>query len=74
MKFIVQGDGVRKSKVVKRLDIPVSESVFGGMAKAELSEAEKKEHQLVQQDLKMEYAKEKKNALESYVYDIRDKV
>jgi heat shock protein 4 len=59
LKFIVQGDGVRKSKVVKRLDIPVSESVFGGMAKAELSEAEKKEHQLVQQDLKMENAKEK---------------
>ncbi|GMY36901.1 heat shock 70 kDa protein 16-like [Fagus crenata] len=68
------GDGVRKSKVVKRLDIPVSESVFGGMAKSELSEAEKKEHQLVQQDLKMEIAKEKKNALESYVYDIRDKI
>ena len=44
------------------------------MAKAELSEAEKKEHQLLQQDLEMENAKEKKNALESYVYDICDKV
>lgn len=40
----------------------------------ELSDAEKKELQLVQQDLKMEHTKDKKNALESYVYDMRDKV
>ncbi|KAF3964858.1 hypothetical protein CMV_010901 [Castanea mollissima] len=71
---ISSGDGLRKSKFVKRLDIPVSECVFGGIAKAELSEAEKTEHQLVQQDLKMEHAKEMKNALESYVYEMRDKV
>lgn len=74
LNFLVQGDGLRKSKFVKRLDIPVSEFVFGGIAKAELSEAEKIEHQLVQQDLKMEHAKEMKNALESYVYEMRDKV
>ncbi|KAL4628400.1 hypothetical protein ACB092_05G235800 [Castanea dentata] len=71
---VSSGDGLRKSKFVKRLDIPVSECVFGGIAKAELSEAEKIEHQLVQQDLKMEHAKEMKNALESYVYEMRDKV
>ena len=70
----MKGDGLRKSKFVKRLDIPVSESVFGGIAKVKLSEAEKIEHQLVQPELKMEHAKEMKNALESYVYEMRDKV
>ncbi|KAJ4703140.1 Heat shock 70 kDa protein [Melia azedarach] len=63
---------VRKGKLTKRM-IPVNESVYGGMTKAELSEAVAKEHQLVQQDLKMERTKEKKNALESYVYEMRDK-
>ncbi|KAF5472802.1 hypothetical protein F2P56_009487 [Juglans regia] len=67
-------DGMRKSKVVKRLDIPVSEHVYGRMADAELLEAQKKELQLLQQDLKMEHTKDKKNALESYVYEMRDKI
>jgi heat shock protein 4 len=65
---------MRKGKVVKRVVIPVSESIYGGMTNAELSDAEKKELQLVQQDLKMEHTKDKKNALESYVYEMRDKV
>lgn len=64
----------RKGKVLKRLEIPVNENVNGGMTKTELSEAVEKEHQLVQQDLKMERTKDRKNALESYVYDMRDKV
>ncbi|KAG6691572.1 hypothetical protein I3842_10G069700 [Carya illinoinensis] len=67
-------DGMRKNKVVKRLDIPVREHVYGGMADAELLEARKKELQLLQQDLKMEHTKDKKNALESYVYEMRDKI
>lgn len=67
-------DEVRKGKIFKRLEIPVSEEVYGGMTKAELSEAEKIELQLAQQDLKMERIKDKKNALESYVYEMRDKV
>lgn len=71
--FIMQEGIVRKGKLTKRM-IPVNESVYGGMTKAELSEAVAKEHQLVQQDLKMERTKEKKNALESYVYEMRDKV
>lgn len=65
---------MRKGNVVKRVVIPVSESIYGGMTNAELSDAEKKELQLVQQDLKMEHTKDKKNALESYVYEMRDKV
>lgn len=69
-----QNDGKRKRKVVKRLDIPVSEHVYGGMENTALLEAQKKELQLLQQDLKMEHTKDKKNALESYVYEMRDKV
>lgn len=65
---------MRKGKVVKRLVIDVSESVYGGMTNAELSDAKKREYQLVQQDSKIEDTKDKKNALESYVYEMRDKV
>jgi heat shock protein 4 len=65
---------MRKGKVVKRLVIDVSESVYGGVTNAELSYAIEKEYQLVQQDSKIEDTKDKKNALESYVYEMRDKV
>ncbi|XVF87723.1 hypothetical protein PTKIN_Ptkin18bG0143700 [Pterospermum kingtungense] len=64
----------RKGKVVKRLQISISESICGGMDRAELAKAEEKECWLMQQDLKMEQTKDKKNALESYVYEMRDKI
>ncbi|XP_011037663.1 PREDICTED: heat shock 70 kDa protein 16 [Populus euphratica] len=70
----IPADEIRKGKFFKRLEIPVSEEVYGGMTKAELSEAEKIELQLAHQDLKMERIKDKKNALESYVYEMRDKI
>ena len=44
------------------------------MTKAELSEALDKELKLAQQDRIMEQTKDKKNALESYVYEMRNKV
>ncbi|XWS15583.1 hypothetical protein CRYUN_Cryun34aG0013200 [Craigia yunnanensis] len=69
------GAGVaRKERAVKRLEIPISESICGGMERAELAKAEEKECWLMQQDLKMEQTKDKKNALESYVYEMRDKI
>ncbi|XP_022716098.1 heat shock 70 kDa protein 16 isoform X1 [Durio zibethinus] len=64
----------RKGSVLKRLEIPISESVSGGTKRTDLTKAEEKERWLMQQDLKMEQAKEKKNALESYVYEMRDKI
>lgn len=70
----MQIDKVRNGKVIKRLEIPVNQSVYGGITKRELSEAIEKENQLAQQDLKMEQTKDMKNALESYVYEMRDKV
>jgi len=44
------------------------------MTKAELSKAQQRELQLAQQDKNMEQAKNEKNALESYVYEMRNKV
>ena len=65
---------MRKHISIRRHEIPVSENIYGGMTKAELSEAQEKEIQLTQQDRIVERTKEKKNTLESYVYDIRSKV
>ena len=54
--------------------MPVSENIYGAMTKAEILEAHEKELQLAQQDRTVELTKEKKNTLESYVYDMRSKV
>lgn len=62
-----------KGKAIKRL-LQISEVVHGAMTQAKLSEAKEKEFQLTQQDNKVEQAKEKKNTLESYVYETRNKI
>lgn len=64
---------MRKNKV-KRHDIPVSEYVFGGTTRDELIEAQETERMLANQDIYVEQTKEKKNTLESFVYDTREKV
>ncbi|EXB50301.1 Heat shock 70 kDa protein 16 [Morus notabilis] len=64
----------KEEKSTRRLEIPVSENIYGGMTKVELSEAQEKELQLAQQDRTMEETKNKKNALESYVYEMRNKL
>ncbi|KAK5792010.1 heat shock 70 kDa protein 16 isoform X1 [Gossypium arboreum] len=69
-----QAGVARRGKAVKRLEIPISESVCDGMKRDEIAKAEEKERWLMQQDLKMEQTKDKKNALESYVYEMRDKI
>lgn len=58
----------------KRHDIPVSEIIYGGMSKAELLQAQEQEHQLAHQDKLMEQTKDRKNELEAYVYEVRNKV
>lgn len=70
----MEGDDTRKSKAIKRQDIPVSESVDGGMTMMELSQAQEKECQLAEQDMKVERTKDKKNTLEAYVYETRNKL
>uniref|UniRef100_A0A2P2JV44 Heat shock 70 kDa protein 16 n=1 Tax=Rhizophora mucronata TaxID=61149 RepID=A0A2P2JV44_RHIMU len=67
-------DASADGKANRRLEIPVSENIYGGMTMAELSGAQEKEHQLAQQDRNVEQAKDRKNALESYVYEMRNKL
>ena len=57
-----------------RQELPIVESIYGVMSKQELLEAQEQEQQLTYQDKLVERTKERKNALESYVYDIRNKV
>ncbi|MCO5614617.1 hypothetical protein L7F22_068901 [Adiantum nelumboides] len=62
-----------KKKKSKRKDVPVSEHVVGGIPQAELQKAIEKEYEMALQDRVMEETKDKKNAVEAYVYDMRNK-
>ncbi|KAK2984871.1 hypothetical protein RJ640_008636 [Escallonia rubra] len=61
-------------KKVKKTSIPVKELVHGGMVAADLEKAAEKEFEMALQDRVMEETKDKKNAVESYVYDMRNKL
>lgn len=49
-------------------------TLYGGMTPAELSEAQLLEMNLAHQDKLVEQTKERKNELEAYVYEVRNKV
>uniref|UniRef100_J3MGW2 Heat shock 70 kDa protein 16 n=2 Tax=Oryza brachyantha TaxID=4533 RepID=J3MGW2_ORYBR len=68
------GDTSRSGKLIQRQDLPIIESIYGAMSKQELLEAQEQETQLAYQDKLMERTKDRKNALESYVYDTRNKL
>ncbi|KAK4398955.1 Heat shock protein 16 [Sesamum angolense] len=68
------GHEMRRLKAIRRQDIFIAEDIYGGLTQGELSQAQEKELQLAQQDLKVERTKEKKNALEAYVYESRNKL
>lgn len=70
----MQAVSVVRDKAGRRLDISISENIYGGMTKPELALAQETENLLAQQDITMEQTKDKKNALESYVYEMRNKV
>ncbi|XP_052175135.1 heat shock 70 kDa protein 15-like [Diospyros lotus] len=61
-------------KKVKKTNVPVSEIVYGGMAPADVKKAAEKEFEMALQDRVMEETKDKKNAVEAYVYDMRNKL
>ena len=61
-------------KKVKKTNIPVSELVYGTMVPADVQKAVEKEFEMALQDRVMEETKDKKNAVEAYVYDMRNKV
>ena len=61
-------------KKVKKTNIPVAELVYGAMVPTDLQKAVEKEFEMALQDRVMEETKDKKNAVEAYVYDMRNKV
>jgi heat shock protein 4 len=65
---------VVKKKKTKRTDVPVHEVIYGGLPAAELTKAVEKEFEMALQDRVMEETKESKNAVEAYVYGMRNKL
>ncbi len=63
-----------KKKKDKRTNVPFREKVFGAMPWPDLQKATDSEYEMALQDWVMEETKEKKNAVEAYVYDMRNKV
>lgn len=61
-------------KKVKKTNVPVSEVVYGGLVVADVQKAVEKEFEMALQDRVMEETKDKKNAVEAYVYDMRNKL
>ncbi|KZV40816.1 heat shock 70 kDa protein 15-like [Dorcoceras hygrometricum] len=61
-------------KKIKKLNITVSEEVYGGLSALELQKAVEKEFEMALQDRVMEETKDKKNAVEAYVYEMRNKL
>ncbi|KAL6873796.1 hypothetical protein ACP4OV_013878 [Aristida adscensionis] len=68
------GDKSRDQRSIQRQDLPITDYIYGAMSKQELLEAQEQEQQLADQDKLMERTKDRKNALESYVYDTRNKL
>ncbi|KAK9064183.1 hypothetical protein SSX86_015563 [Deinandra increscens subsp. villosa] len=56
------------------LNLSISENLEYASTNDELREAKEKEKKLVQQDIKVEDAKDQRNTLESFVYDTRSKL
>ncbi|KAK6914910.1 Heat shock protein 70 family [Dillenia turbinata] len=61
-------------KKVKKTNIPVGELVYGGVLPADVQKLVEKEFEMALQDRVMEETKDRKNAVEAYVYDMRNKV
>ncbi|EPS62237.1 hypothetical protein M569_12554, partial [Genlisea aurea] len=61
-------------KKVKKINVPVSEVVYGALPPSDLQKAVEEECKMARQDRVMEETKDKKNAVEAYVYDFRNKL
>lgn len=62
------------NKGVKKTNIHVAELVYGAMSHSDVLKAIEEEFDMAMHDKIMEETKEKKNAVEAYVYDLRNKV
>ncbi|KAL5072650.1 hypothetical protein RYX36_011634 [Vicia faba] len=67
-------DAKAPKKKVKKSTIPVVELVYGAMTPVEVQKAVEKEYEMALQDRVMEETKDRKNAVEAYVYDMRNKL
>lgn len=65
---------VVKKKKTKRTDVPIEAILTGGLPTSDLTKATEVEYEMALQDRVMEETKEKKNAVEAYVYDMRNKL
>ncbi|THU45311.1 hypothetical protein C4D60_Mb02t16500 [Musa balbisiana] len=65
---------VEVPRKVKKTNIPITELVYGGMLAEELQKAVEKEFEMALQDKVMEETKDRKNTVEAYVYDMRNKL
>lgn len=78
LKRLRSGDDLQpevvKKKKVKRSEVPVQSAVVGGLPSKELQAAIEKEYEMALQDRVMEETKDKKNSVEAYVYEMRNKV
>ncbi|KAI3463346.1 hypothetical protein Pfo_020009 [Paulownia fortunei] len=61
-------------KKVTKTSVPVSEVVYGGLSATDVQKAVEKEFEMALQDRVMEETKDKKNAVEAYVYEMRNKL
>ncbi|CAN0878272.1 Heat shock 70 kDa protein 14 [Linum grandiflorum] len=61
-------------KKVKKSIVRISELVHGGLPPVDLQKAVEKEFEMALQDRVMEETKDKKNAVEAYVYEMRNKL
>ncbi|KAL0696539.1 hypothetical protein Bca4012_063719 [Brassica carinata] len=61
-------------KKVKKTNVPLSELVYGALQSVDVQKAVEKEYEMALQDRVMEETKDRKNAVESYVYDMRNKL
>ncbi|RZS25561.1 hypothetical protein BHM03_00058761 [Ensete ventricosum] len=71
---IPTSDTSKAERLRRRHELLITETVYGGTTKEWLLEAQEQEKWLAYQDKLMEQTKDKKNALEAYVYEIRNKV
>ena len=71
--LFLQKETPKKKKII-RTDVAVNEAVVGGLPQADLEKCIEKEYEMALQDRVMEETKDKKNAVEAYVYDMRNKV
>ncbi|KAJ8466227.1 hypothetical protein OPV22_028779 [Ensete ventricosum] len=71
---IPTSDTSKAERLRGRHELLITETVYGGTTKEWLLEAQEQEKWLAYQDKLMEQTKDKKNALEAYVYEIRNKL